>query len=119
MGEYGHLAYACSLCTACKGVCPVKIDLPKQLLLVRRDFVALDNIKPAERMAFAGFRWTAMSASRFGILGAMARKVLAAVRRLGLSGTSLDPTHAWTKHRKPLEIPRQSFRQWWKINSGK
>jgi L-lactate dehydrogenase complex protein LldF len=119
MSEYGHLSYACSICGACKGVCPVKIDLPKQLLMVRRDFVALGNVKPAEQVGFGGFRWAAMNASRFAVLGWMARKALAMVRNLGLSGTSLDPMNVWTKYRKPMEIPRQSFREWWKSNSGK
>ncbi len=69
LSEWGHLSYACSLCTACKGVCPVKIDLPKQLLISRRDFIATGNVKPVERVGFAGFRWIAGSGGRFRVHG--------------------------------------------------
>ena len=116
LSEWGHLSYACSLCTACKGVCPVKIDLPKQLLLTRRDFIATGNVKPAERVGFAGFRWATASASRFRVVGWMGRKALAVVNALGLSGTALDPMRVWTKYRSPMALPKQSFRAWWKEN---
>jgi L-lactate dehydrogenase complex protein LldF len=118
LGKWGHLSYACSLCTACKGVCPVKIDLPRQLLITRRDFVAAGNIKPAERVGFAGFRWAAARASRFRLLGWMGRKALAIINALGLSGTALDPMRVWTKYRSPMALPRQSFRQWWRKNGS-
>ncbi|HVI11190.1 MAG TPA: lactate utilization protein B [Candidatus Binatia bacterium] len=114
--EWGHLSYACSLCNACKGVCPVKIDLPKQLLLARRDFVATANVKPAERAGFAGFRWATASARRFRWIGWLGGKVASTVRSIGLSGTSFDPTRAWTKYRAPIEFPRQTFRAWWRSN---
>jgi len=119
LSEWGHLSYACSLCTACKGVCPVKIDLPKQLLLTRRDFIATGNVKPAQRVGFAGFRWATASAPRFRLVGWMGRKALALVNALGLSGTALDPMRVWTKYRSPMTLPKQSFRAWWKENGSK
>jgi L-lactate dehydrogenase complex protein LldF len=119
LSEWGHLSYACSLCTACKGVCPVKIDLPKQLLLTRRDFIATGNVKPAERVGFAGFRWATAGAGRFGLMGWMGRKALGVVNALGLSGTALDPMRVWTKYRSPMALPKQSFRSWWRENGNK
>jgi len=116
LSEWGHLSYACSLCTACKGVCPVKIDLPKQLLLSRRDFIAAGNVKPAERAGFAGFRWAVASARRFRLMGWMARKAMAVVKALGLSGGALDPMRMWTQYRTPMTVPKQSFRAWWREN---
>ncbi len=35
---FGHLAQACTLCGACKEVCPIDIDLPGMLLRVRAGF---------------------------------------------------------------------------------
>ena len=112
--EWGHMAYACSLCTACESVCPVKIDLPKQLLLIRRDFVAVGAVKSAERAGFKGFRWVVGSAKRFALGGWMVRKSQAVVRALGLSRSPLDPMYAWTKYRAAMPMPRQSFRAWWR-----
>jgi L-lactate dehydrogenase complex protein LldF len=119
LSEWGHLSYACSLCTACKGVCPVKIDLPKQLLLTRRDFIATGNVKPAERLGFAGFRWATAGGGRFRLMGWMGRKAIAVVNALGLSGTALDPMRVWTKYRSPMALPKQSFRAWWRENGNK
>lgn len=119
LSEWGHLSYACSLCTACKGVCPVKIDLPKQLLITRRDFIATGNVKPVERVGFVGFRWAAEDAGRFRMLGWMGRKAMAAINALGLAGTALDPMRVWTKYRKPMALPKQSFREWWRENGNK
>lgn len=119
LSEWGHLSYACSLCTACKGVCPVKIDLPKQLLLTRRDFIATGNVKPAERVGFAGFRWAVASASRFRLMGWLGGKAIAVVNTLGLSGTALDPMRVWTRYRSPITLPKQSFRAWWRENGNR
>jgi L-lactate dehydrogenase complex protein LldF len=119
LSEWGHLSYACSLCTACKGVCPVKIDLPKQLLLSRRDFIATGNVKPAERVGFAAFRWATADAGRFRLMGWMGRKAIGVVNAFGLSGSALDPMRLWTKYRRPMAIPKQSFRAWWKENGSR
>lgn len=40
MSEYKHLSFASSLCGKCTDVCPVKIDIHKQLLYNRRDSVS-------------------------------------------------------------------------------
>lgn len=119
LSEWGHLSYACSLCTACKGVCPVKIDLPKQLLLARRDFISTGNVKPVERVGFVGFRWVVSSVTRFRLMGWVGRKALAVVSALGLSGTALDPMRVWTKYRAPMVLPKQSFRAWWRENGNR
>jgi L-lactate dehydrogenase complex protein LldF len=114
MREWGHMAYACSLCTACESVCPVQIDLPRQLLLVRRDFVAAGAVKVEERLGFKSFRWVVASGRRFATAGWMMRKVEAAVRALGLTGGLFDPMRVWTRYRKPVPMPKQSFRAWWR-----
>jgi L-lactate dehydrogenase complex protein LldF len=114
MREWGHLAYACSMCTACESVCPVQIDLPKQLLLVRRDFVAVGAVKAVERAGFKVFRWVAASARRFAAAGWMMRRAEVVLRALGLSGSVLDPMRVWTRYRKLMPMPKQSFREWWR-----
>jgi L-lactate dehydrogenase complex protein LldF len=100
-------------------VCPVKIDLPKQLLLTRRDFIATGNVKPAERVGFAGFRWATADASRFRVLGWLGRKALTFLNAMRLSGSALDPMRVWTRYRSPMSVPKQSFREWWKEHGSK
>ena len=51
------LPYASSLCGACRDACPVKIDLPKLLLDLRRDVVEEGNTNRFERMGMRNFQW--------------------------------------------------------------
>lgn len=37
--QYAHLSFACTLCQKCKDTCPVKIDLPKLLLINRQEYI--------------------------------------------------------------------------------
>ncbi|OIT25271.1 LutB/LldF family L-lactate oxidation iron-sulfur protein, partial [Glaesserella parasuis] len=53
--EFKELPYACSLCTACNSVCPVKIPLA-QLILKHREHIAQNGMTPAaERLSLFGF----------------------------------------------------------------
>ncbi|OIT23207.1 LutB/LldF family L-lactate oxidation iron-sulfur protein, partial [Glaesserella parasuis] len=53
--EFKELPYACSLCTACNSVCPVKIPLA-QLILKHREHIAQNGMTPAaERLSIFGF----------------------------------------------------------------
>jgi L-lactate dehydrogenase complex protein LldF len=117
--EWGHLAFACSLCTACESVCPVKIHLPKQLLMVRRDFVALGAVRMAESAGFKGFSGAAVTPRLFAAGGWIVRKLLATSSAVGLSRGVLDPMRMWTKHRTPMKIPKRSFRDWWREDGRK
>ncbi len=110
---FSHLSYASSLCSACGTVCPVKIDLPHQLLLNRRDAIAKSD-KTGSRLAFRFFQWTAMSSRRFGAVGWLSRKALSVAKSLRLTGSALDPMRPWTKYRTAPEPPAQSFRSWWR-----
>ena len=61
------LPYASTLCGACKEACPVKIDLPRMLLYLRKELTQGDNYPEhrtpdtAERMAMKG--WSALVSS--------------------------------------------------------
>jgi L-lactate dehydrogenase complex protein LldF len=77
--EYGHLARASSLCGACKEACPVDIDLPKLLLMVRAGIgvdrprnLAKPNSPNMLAMGLGLFTLAATSPSRFAIAQRMA-----------------------------------------------
>ena len=53
MKEFKHLSFASSLCGKCTEVCPVKIDIHKQLLFNRRDAVNDGMTTKIERMAYS------------------------------------------------------------------
>lgn len=118
MKEYGHLSYACSLCTACNSVCPVKIKLSDHLLENRREYVAEGNAKLSEKVGFSVFRWAAMSPWRFAFLGWMGRKTLRAAMAMGISPHALGPLANWTKYRAMMDVPKDSFRALWRKQNG-
>jgi L-lactate dehydrogenase complex protein LldF len=116
--EYGHLSYACSLCTACNSVCPVKIKLSDRLLENRREYVAEGNAKISEKIGFSLFRWAAMSSRRFAFFGWLGRKTLRGALAIGLSPHALGPLANWTKYRAMMDVPKDSFRELWRKQNG-
>ena len=52
----------------------------------RRDFIATGNVKPAERVGFAGFRWATAGAGRFRLMGWMGRKAISGCKCAGTLG---------------------------------
>ncbi len=119
LDEFQHLAYASSLCGGCTEVCPVKIDLHHHLLHNRRNAIRAGTHPGLERLQMKVFRWMMMDAGRFRRLGGLVRAALRTVHALGLEGSVLDPMRSWSQRRAPLEIPKHSFRSWWRNNHGR
>jgi L-lactate dehydrogenase complex protein LldF len=109
--QYGHLAFASSLCGACTETCPVKIDLHHHLLRIRQQFVQ-QHPKPIEHAGMRLFAW-AMRHPRTYRIGA--RLALALDRLFApLHGTRLDPARDWRRQRSLPGTPEQSFMAGWK-----
>ncbi len=130
----GHLPFASSLCGACKDVCPVKIDIPRQLLRWRARAVEGEahpgraatrgeregkrrSLRPwSERLAFRLWAWAASDARRFERLGNLAawcaplalRGPLAPVLR-----KLVPPLDRWQRGRTLRAPRRRSFRSRW------
>ena len=72
------LPFASSLCGACAEVCPVKIDIPKMLLDLRRDVKkaeARDGQGKLERLAFRAFAWLMRHPRLYEIAGMAAASI--------------------------------------------
>src|SRR5258708_33764041 len=52
LGEYKDLPQASSLCGACYEACPVKINIPKHLINLRRDIVKQHINSRPERLVY-------------------------------------------------------------------
>ena len=109
----GKLPFASSLCGACGDVCPVKIDIPHQLVHLR--YRAVNEPSPmnsiVERVTWTLWAWAMGGPKRYGLtMGAV---------RWGVRMAKYLPWHpdklgAWTRGRELPRVPGHSFRAWWR-----
>jgi L-lactate dehydrogenase complex protein LldF len=113
------LPFASSLCGACKAACPVDINIPDMLLMLRHD---LEHKQDAI--------WqVGMKAWQFGnthpLLFEVGGKVASATSRAFLTATGQEkvtslpyPLSGWTEFRDFPSFAPQSFHDWWRENKG-
>jgi L-lactate dehydrogenase complex protein LldF len=115
------LPHACTLCGSCAAVCPVKIDLDEQLLVLRQRqidgppstsrqlSVVRESNTPrapfAKRLLLRVVAWGLRRSSRFRVVGRWGRRVL----RWG--AWALPGLSSWTNTRMLPAAPRRSFRE--------
>jgi L-lactate dehydrogenase complex protein LldF len=114
----GKLPFASSLCGACAEACPVKIDIPHQLVHLR--YRAVNEPSPMrslyERLTWATFAW---------FMGGPLRYKLAMTGvRIGVRLAKFLPWHpdklgAWTRGREIPQVPGPDFRSWWRKHGDK
>lgn len=110
----GTLPFASSLCGACGEVCPVKIDIPHQLVHLRHRAV---NEPSPVRSSLERLTWKLWA---FAMRGPIRYKLTMSAVKLGVRLVRFLPWHpgklgAWTRGRELPEVPRRaSFRNWWK-----
>jgi L-lactate dehydrogenase complex protein LldF len=115
LGKFKDLPQASSLCGACYEACPVKIDIPKLLISLRRDIHTRRLSGPFERLIYKTWARGLKNPSIYRLIGAAQRFELR--RRARKTGWVRDlPTFlaGWTRVRDlPTPAPR-SFHQVWK-----
>ncbi len=118
LANYKGLPYASSLCGACGEACPVKIDIPRLLVALRRNVTNAGYIGWLERLAFRGYgvslkrRWT------YELAGRLQRAALRfKADRDGYVKQAPGPFRGWTDVRDLPAPAKQSFREWWSKRS--
>ncbi|GIW95792.1 MAG: 4Fe-4S ferredoxin [Pirellulaceae bacterium] len=102
---YASLPFACSLCGSCTDVCPVRINLHEQLLLMRRQRAVQSELSWAKRWAMKSFSWLARHPRLFALAGWLARKAL----RLLPRGLLHNRFNVWARQRDLPVPPKASF----------
>jgi len=104
------LPFASSLCSACKDVCPVKIDIPRLLLELRSDVIQ-SNVRESrgrmERLGFKVWAWVMRHPKLYEMGGLAAEAVMPLLAGFG-------PLKAWGSQRELPEVAPKSFRQLWR-----
>lgn len=104
MEKFKHLSYASSLCGACATVCPVRIDIPKQLLLNRHQSTQEKLPPRGERIGFNLWKRGMKKRRRMNMLGAGVKNI--ALKRFF--------KNTWGKRRENVVVAPKSFNQLWK-----
>lgn len=114
------LPYASSLCGACREACPVKINIPRMLLYLRKElaeggsYPRERNAPVMERIAMKGWRFTVANTLTLGLANWAGRLLQRPLARRGWLGWLPPPLSAWTRHRRFPAIAARPFRDRWK-----
>jgi L-lactate dehydrogenase complex protein LldF len=115
MDRAGELPFVSTLCGACRDECPVKIDLPHQLVYLRHQAILAG--RPNSRALETGI---AMWARAMQTLSSYRRSV-SWLRRAAAVGRAIGwypgVLGAWAKFRTVPPVARVSFKEWWERRS--
>ncbi|HDV7284937.1 TPA: LutB/LldF family L-lactate oxidation iron-sulfur protein [Mannheimia haemolytica] len=110
--EFKELPYACSLCTACNSVCPVKIPLA-QLILKHREKIADAGLTPmTERLSIFGFNFANSHPTLWKVGVKVGAKVASKLIKNGKAPVNFGALGEWTKARDLPTAEGESFREW-------
>ncbi|EIA0327097.1 TPA: LutB/LldF family L-lactate oxidation iron-sulfur protein [Escherichia coli] len=112
--DFKDLPYACSLCTACNGVCPVKIPLAT-LIQKHRQVMAESEITPlTERRITRAFNYINSHPALWKVGMVAGAKTARLFIRKGKTPISVGAIKEWTEARDLPSPDGESFRSWFK-----
>lgn len=112
--KYYSLPFACSLCSSCSNVCPVKVDLAQQLYLKRQDVVEAGYLSPVKHKALKMATWLMCRPKLMDFAGFMARKMVPLLPR----ALVYSKFNLWGKNRELPPFPKNSFKELYKEKKG-
>ncbi|GAA3191819.1 4Fe-4S dicluster domain-containing protein [Actinocorallia longicatena] len=111
------LPFASTLCGACADVCPVRIDLPGLLVMLRARVVESRRRRPVPTPELALMRslaWTMSEGRRYEQALAQTTRWARVLSRNGTIKRLPGLFGKWTEARDLPAPPRQGFRAWWR-----
>lgn len=109
--KYSTLPFASTLCGSCTDVCPVKINIHEQLYAWRQEITKAQGNSPKSLSMMLG-NGIFKSPLAYKISGTLMR---AALKTLPDS-LIYNPLNAYGKSRNLPELPKESFKDWYKNN---
>lgn len=112
--DFKDLPYACSLCTACNQVCPVKIPLANLLLKHRGKMVEKGITPTLEKLSVRMFTLANNHPTLWKVGMNIGAKLSKKLIKNGKAPINVGAISEWTKARDLPEAEGESFRQWFK-----
>ena len=109
LSAHRSLPFASTLCGSCKDVCPVRIDIPEQLLAWRARIAAAGALPKGYAAIFSRLGRILADRARFEMAGRWARRA----RRFIPASLLAGRWNPWTRAGRELPpAPAESFREW-------
>jgi L-lactate dehydrogenase complex protein LldF len=112
------LPFASSLCGACREACPVKIDIPRMLLHMRKELTEGEtypdqrNSPVLERLTMKAWRISVSGPFALALVNRIGRIVQAPLARAGRIRRLPPPLSGWTRHRTFPKLVRPFSARW-------
>ena len=118
MEPWWDLPYASTLCGACEEVCPVRIQIPSMLLMLRERAAAEGRLPGWLSKGMARYASTAAEPQRWARAKRWARRLSGLLSSRGWIRRFPGPGRGWTRYRDFPRPARESFTEWWRSNRG-
>jgi L-lactate dehydrogenase complex protein LldF len=116
--QFPELPGASSLCGACRDVCPVRLDIPRMLLALRREAVERTPQPFALRAGLKVFARVATRPRLYRIATSLARRVLRLRARNGWIRRAPGMAKHWTEFRDLRAPAAESFEARWRARAA-
>jgi len=111
---WSDLPAASTLCGACRDVCPIRLDIPRMLLGLRRDTVREEGAPLSLRVGLKAFAWIAPRPALYRAAARLAGALLRLGARDGWVRRAPGLAGGWTKSRDLKAPATKTFQQMWK-----
>ncbi|GGZ34981.1 4Fe-4S ferredoxin [Echinicola pacifica] len=110
--KFSTLPFASTLCGSCSDVCPVKINIHEQLYKWRQVITENVDMGASKRLSMRVAGATFGKPVLYDLAGKMARTAL----KFTPDSLVYSSLNVWGKHRDLPEVPKESFKEWYKKN---
>lgn len=118
MEPWWELPYASTLCGACQEVCPVRIEIPRMLLALRRQAAEEGRLPGWLERGMRTYTTMATKPARWARAKHWAARLSGVISSRGWIRRLPGPGRGWTQSRDFPRPARESFQDWWKANRG-
>ena len=116
--EHAALPGASSLCGACREVCPIRLDIPRMLLALRREAVEKTPQPLSLRLGLKAFGRIASRPAVYRAAMVVVRRALRARARDGWIARAPGMAAGWTRFRDLKAPAARTFEQQWRARAA-